>query len=104
MQLIAGGVAGVLAWLMVYPVDVVKSRLQAVGASASPYTGGTLQCARATLAEEGARVFVRGLGPTLGRAFIVNGAIFATFEAAMAVMQEPHSDHSVVAVAAVAAE
>jgi solute carrier family 25 carnitine/acylcarnitine transporter 20/29 len=36
--------------------------------------------------EEGAAVFARGLGPTLSRAFVVNAAIFACFEAAIAAM------------------
>jgi hypothetical protein len=33
--------------------------------------------------KEGWRVFTKGLGPTLGRAFLVNAVIFAGFEAAM---------------------
>jgi solute carrier family 25 carnitine/acylcarnitine transporter 20/29 len=35
---------------------------------------------RRSYAAEGARVFFRGLGATLCRAFLVNGAIFSAYE------------------------
>jgi hypothetical protein len=38
--------------------------------------------------EEGPGVFTRGMGATLSRAFIVNAAIFAVFEAAGTAMNE----------------
>lgn len=43
---------------------------------------GWLDCARKSYAAEGAGVFVQGLSTTLGRAFLVNGAIFSAYEAA----------------------
>ena len=36
---LAGGVAGASSWLSIYPIDVVKSRLQAHGAATARYTG-----------------------------------------------------------------
>jgi hypothetical protein len=114
----------------VYPLDVVKSRLQAVGAGGR-YSGareigcvpgqwhaargawlawcpaprvrgppklprplpcagrqnetkrcaaGWVDCAVQSHRQEGAGVFVRGLSTTLGRAFVVNGAIFGVYE------------------------
>ena len=80
----AGGLAGALSWLSVYPFDVVKTRCQAGTAAAleeAPYRGA-LDCARRSYASEGAGVFVRGLATTLGRAFLVNGAIFSAYELA----------------------
>ncbi len=67
------------------PPRAVKARLQAQPAAASPYRGAW-HCAAQSLREEGPGVFARGLGPTLGRAFIVNAAIFASFEACVAAM------------------
>ena len=67
-----------------YPFDVVKTRCQAGAAAApgeAPYRGA-LDCARRSYASEGAAVFVRGLSTTLGRAFLVNGAIFSAYELA----------------------
>jgi solute carrier family 25 (mitochondrial carnitine/acylcarnitine transporter), member 20/29 len=75
----AGGAAGALSWLAVYPFDVVKSRIQATSALSSPYSSW-LDCFWQGLRREGSRMFVQGLGATLGRAFLVNGAIFSAFE------------------------
>ncbi len=39
LQVLAGGLAGVLAWLPIYPLDVIKTRVQAaVSAAASAKT------------------------------------------------------------------
>lgn len=43
-------------------------------------TAGWVDCARQTYAAEGSAPFFRGLSTTLGRAFLVNGAIFTAFE------------------------
>lgn len=79
---LAGGTAGVLAWLMVYPADVIKSRIQATCAQESRYKG-IVDCAVRSYREEGWRVFTRGMGSTLSRAFFVNAAIFTVYEPVM---------------------
>jgi solute carrier family 25 carnitine/acylcarnitine transporter 20/29 len=69
-QLIAGGIAGMLSWFPLYPVDVVKSRLQS---QAFAKTGqellynGSIDCFRKSLKAEGWSVFTRGLGATMIR-------------------------------------
>jgi len=75
----AGGVAGAISWLFVYPFDVMKSRIQATSAKGSAYRGW-LHCAGVGLRDEGFRVFFKGLSATLTRAFLVNGAIFTAYE------------------------
>ena len=69
-EVAAGGAAGVAAWALVYPVDVIKARLQAAPGTA---TWGSV-CGE--MWREGPRAFVRGMAPTLLRAFCVNAAIF----------------------------
>lgn len=64
----AGGLAGALAWALVYPLDLLKCRMQA---RRLPLRAVLLQ-ARA----EGPLALFRGLRATLYRAFIVNAAIF----------------------------
>ncbi|XP_042548719.1 mitochondrial basic amino acids transporter isoform X1 [Dipodomys spectabilis] len=81
--LLAGGTAGMASWLSTYPVDVVKSRLQADGVRGAPRYRGLLDCARQSYEAEGWRVFTRGLGSTLLRAFPVNAATFATVTAVL---------------------
>lgn len=76
--LFSGGMSGIVSWLSTYPVDVIKSRLQADGVGGVTQYNGILDCVRKSYHEEGWRVFTRGLTSTLLRAFPVNAATFAT--------------------------
>lgn len=80
-MLVSGGLAGSLSWLVCYPMDVVKSRLQAQGAGGvRPQYLGIMDCIRTSAQQEGMQVFWRGLNASLARAFLVNGAIFSAYE------------------------
>jgi len=61
------------------------SGVQASSRQASPYRGAW-DCTVSSWRQEGPRVFVKGLGATMGRGFVVNAAIFAAFEAVMDAM------------------
>lgn len=74
--LIAGGLGGVASWCATYPLDVVKSRLQADGINSISKYSGVVDVMKQTYSEEGVRGFYRGLGITLIRAFPVNAATF----------------------------
>jgi hypothetical protein len=62
----AGGVAGAAAWIIVYPLDVIKSRVQVGGAGAL--------AALSQAAKEGK--MYRGVSAAILRAFVANGALF----------------------------
>lgn len=79
-QFLAGGLAGITSWLSVYPFDVIKSRMQALPRGQSPYRSW-LHCAALSWQREGPACFLRGLTPTLTRAFLVNASIFVAYEA-----------------------
>ncbi|KAJ7493363.1 carnitine/acyl carnitine carrier [Mycena galericulata] len=99
--LFAGGVAGVVGWLVTFPLDVVKTRVQGSGphlprSSVSPLLAGSSSTSRAgpvnpyrttwsaiinSYRSEGLRVFYIGLAPTLIRAVPVNMVTFGVFEA-----------------------
>lgn len=87
-MLTAGGLAGVLSWVCCYPLDVVKSRVQAQD-PAHPRYKGIVDCLRKSVREEGYPVLFRGLGTAVARAFIVNGAIFAAYETALRCLSYP---------------
>uniref|UniRef100_A0A061S4Y8 Solute carrier family 25 (Mitochondrial carnitine/acylcarnitine transporter), member 20/29 n=1 Tax=Tetraselmis sp. GSL018 TaxID=582737 RepID=A0A061S4Y8_9CHLO len=86
---VAGGSAGVLQWLATYPIDVVKTRIQA----APPRTySGLLHCAADSVRREGPGVMWRGVGVAVVRAFPLHGTIFLTSEAALSLiarLQDP---------------
>ncbi|XP_008249674.3 solute carrier family 25 member 47 isoform X4 [Oryctolagus cuniculus] len=80
--LLAGGCAGVLAWAVATPMDVIKSRLQADGQGQRRYRG-LLHCVVTSVREEGPRVLFKGLALNCCRAFPVNMVVFAAYEAAL---------------------
>ncbi|KAI1349211.1 mitochondrial carrier [Xylaria sp. FL0043] len=74
-----GGIAGVVTWASVFPLDVVKTRVQTqVLPATSPLRGtvprrkGAIRIARDLYSTEGPRAFFRGLGVCSVRAFLVN--------------------------------
>jgi len=79
-----GAAAGYALWAVIYPIDMVKSRMQTDGFT--PSTGqkyiSTLDCVRKVWRTEGIAAFTRGLGPTLIRSPFANGATFLGFEMA----------------------
>ncbi|CAL8313797.1 unnamed protein product [Lota lota] len=76
--LFAGGMSGIASWLSTYPVDVIKSRLQADGVGGVNQYHSIADCVRQSVKKEGYMVFTRGLTSTLLRAFPVNATTFAT--------------------------
>ncbi|KAB5526259.1 mitochondrial carrier domain-containing protein [Coniochaeta sp. 2T2.1] len=103
--LLCGGLAGIVTWASIFPLDVIKTRVQtqqvmlSTGAERAPLLGvagegaevkraggrmGAWQVARETYREGGARVFFRGLGVCSVRAFVVNAVQWAVYEWIMA--------------------
>lgn len=76
----AGGLAGMCSWSCVYPIDVVKSIIQASPADRPARQVAFLRVARDLYATQGAGAFVRGLDSALLRAFPVNAATFLVYE------------------------
>jgi len=80
--LIAGGLAGYAYWAPWYPIDAVKSKLQA-DSFANPRYKNSFDCIRQTFAKEGVSGFYRGFLPCMLRAFPVNACTFLAFEFTM---------------------
>lgn len=93
--LLCGGTAGIVTWVSIFPLDVIKTRVQAqvyspnataavVGETAplvrKPERLGAVETARQAYREGGLRVFFRGLAVCSVRAFIVNAVQWATYE------------------------
>lgn len=89
MTLFAGGMSGVMNWIVAIPMDVVKSRWQ----TAQPGTySGPPHVLRVLLETEGPQALFRGLGPALMRAFPANAACLLGFETATAVLKKTLGD------------
>lgn len=78
--LFAGGMAGLLNWIVAIPSDVLKSRQQT--APAGKYSG-FLDVLKQTLASDGIKGLYKGAAPVLLRAFPANAACFFGYECAM---------------------
>ena len=72
---IAGGLSGCFTWAMVYPIDVIKTRIQTgpIDVGRDHKTRQIISVASKTFKEVGFRGLFRGLSVTLLRAFPVNG-------------------------------
>lgn len=75
-MLLAGGLAGTVSWVLTYPIDVIKSRLQADGMMGQPRYNGALDCLKKSISAEGYSFLTRGLTSTILRAFPTNAACF----------------------------
>ncbi|XP_074147392.1 solute carrier family 25 member 47 isoform X2 [Sminthopsis crassicaudata] len=80
--LVSGGCAGVLAWAVATPMDVIKSRLQVDGLGQQRYRG-FIHCITQSVKEEGVRVLFKGLALNCCRAFPVNMVVFVSYEAVL---------------------
>jgi len=72
---VSGGVAGVTLWTIIFPADVVKSRLQVAGSSTP-----MLKMMRDIYTKEGVFALYNGLGPSILRTFPATGALFLAYE------------------------
>ncbi|KAK8242476.1 mitochondrial carrier domain-containing protein [Phyllosticta capitalensis] len=111
--LLCGGIAGVVTWASIFPLDVIKTRVQtqpptehtrllhssssspspspsptsAASSTSTPHKPlGAWAIAKAAYANEGAAVFFRGLGVCSVRAFVVNAVQWAVYEWVMRVL------------------
>lgn len=77
---ISGGLSGSLTWAIVYPIDLIKSKVQTAPLDTPFRELRMWNIGRAIVEKNGFRYLFRGLGITLIRAFPVNGTIFPVYE------------------------
>lgn len=100
--LLCGGLAGIVTWASIFPLDVIKTRVQTQVFHEGECQGllqpegsiqggrkrlSTLKVARQAYQAEGASVFFRGLGICSVRAFVVNAVQWAVYEWMMRLLQ-----------------
>ncbi|KNC55857.1 carrier protein ymc [Thecamonas trahens ATCC 50062] len=89
--LLSGGIGGTLAWVSTYPIDVIKTKVQArdPGMVNPP---SMLATARSLYAAEGHAVFFRGMSACIIRAFPANAVTFFIYELALKLMIQDESN------------
>jgi len=80
----AGGCAGASSWVVVYPLDVIKTTIQT---SAVALPNSVWGVGKLIYKKHGLRGLFRGLSTTVARAFPVNGITFAVYEKLKVVME-----------------
>ncbi|KAI9008891.1 mitochondrial carrier domain-containing protein, partial [Phycomyces nitens] len=79
-QFLAGGICGILCWLVVFPIDLVKSLMQKEIMAHRPTYGSTSECIRDIYKQKGTLGFYRGITVTLVRAFPIHSLNFLVYE------------------------
>lgn len=74
----SGGFGGACLWLVVLPIDCVKSRIQVY--SLAGRQEGFMKTFRTVVRQEGVAALYSGLTPTMIRSFPANGALFLAYE------------------------
>ena len=74
-----GGLSGYTLWIGIYPIDVIKSKLQ-TDSIKDPKYRSSLAVIKDVFRTQGIRGFYKGFLPTILRAAPANGATFAVFE------------------------
>eukprot|EP00210_Caulerpa_lentillifera_P000162 g157.t1 len=75
----AGGIGGAAFWLLCYPFDIIKSKIQ-VDNVHQPTYGGIYDCAKKTFQWDGLQGFYRGFSPCMVRSVIANATCFVVYE------------------------
>jgi solute carrier family 25 (mitochondrial carnitine/acylcarnitine transporter), member 20/29 len=76
----AGGISGSVTWIMIYPIDVIKTRIQTAPIQTPSHELRIIPVGLDLIRQNGWSILFRGLGVTLMRAFPVNGIIFPVYE------------------------
>ncbi|RSL76229.1 hypothetical protein CEP51_010143 [Fusarium floridanum] len=74
---LCGGIAGELIWLLTYPFDMIKSKMQTDGFGVERRYKNMREAFRVTLEVGGVAGLFKGIGPTLLRAMPVSAGTFA---------------------------
>ncbi|KAI9265439.1 mitochondrial carrier domain-containing protein [Helicostylum pulchrum] len=76
----SGGFCGILSWLIVFPVDAIKTNLQKDIMMVQPKYTNFWNCARSLVRKNGVKGLYRGLNVTLIRAFPIHSLNFLVYE------------------------
>lgn len=79
-KFLCGGCSGIILWCVIYPLDLIKTRLQTQTISQRLSYSGWIDCARKSYSKDGILGFYRGISASLLRAFPVHSSVFVVYE------------------------
>lgn len=79
VMLLAGGLAGVISWVVNFPIDTVKSILQSDNLR-NPVYRSSWHCFTSVTQDKGFRVLWKGFTPAIFRAFPLNAVTLCTYD------------------------
>lgn len=84
LTFVVGAFSGIVTVYTTMPIDTVKTRMQALGAS-DKYSS-TVNCFVTIFKEEGLKTFWKGATPRLGRLILSGGIVFTIYEKVLVVL------------------
>lgn len=95
-SIFAGGLAGAALWGSIYPLDLVKSKIQSMSLDVPLAERKLLTVFQNTYKEGGLRVFTKGFGTTIARALPTNAVTLTTYEVFINFLRNTKDDEEVV--------
>ncbi|KAL7319385.1 hypothetical protein PS15m_002524 [Mucor circinelloides] len=89
-QFLAGGICGVMCWIVVFPLDLVKTLIQKEILSVNPTYKSAMDCVRDIYKQNGLSGFYRGITVTLIRAFPIHSLNFLVYEQTLSLVKRIH--------------
>ena len=87
-SILSGGIAGSLSWAAIYPIDLIKSRIQALPLDCALQERSIMHVGGNVVRQHGWMALYRGFGITILRAFPVNAIIFPTYEFTLSALRK----------------
>ncbi len=89
IALVSGATAGCSLWASIYPLDVVKTRIQSLRLDTPSAQRTLLVAVSSAYRDGGYAIFFKGLGVTLLRAIPTNAVTLATYEVTINSLRQP---------------
>jgi len=90
----AGGFAGIASWICIFPVDLVKSKIQIDAKSTQKLYKSQLECIKQIYRTNGVKGFYQGISSCLVRAFPVHALNFVVYEHVLRLCSKFVNDNS----------